>query len=149
MFALPLALLAFAATGLADPTPPALTYLYSVNLTFAAPVEIGSVPTGNRAILTIAGGAFSGPKLNGKVGSGLDWGLTDAKGVFSPDALYTLHTNDNATILVSEKGHAPHVQILFETASTKYAYLNTIVGYATGGPNAAGDIALDVWQIGA
>ena len=46
-----------------------------------------------------------------------------------------------------EKGHAPHVQILFETASSKYAYLNTIVAYATGGPNAAGDIALDVWQV--
>ncbi|KAK0713407.1 hypothetical protein B0T26DRAFT_610548, partial [Lasiosphaeria miniovina] len=134
------------ATGLADPKPPALTWLYSVNITFAAPIEIGAVPTGNRAILTISGGSFAGPKIAGKVGSGIDWGLTDAKGTFSPDALYTLYTNDNATILVSEKGHAPGVQILFETASPKYAYLNTVVAYATGGPSEAG-VSLDVWQV--
>ena len=83
----------------------------------------------------------------GKIGTGLDWGLTDRAGIFSPDALYTLHTNDNATILVFEKGHAPNVHILFETASEKYAWLNSAVAYATGGPNADGDIALDVWQV--
>ncbi|KAK3317559.1 hypothetical protein B0T19DRAFT_435193 [Cercophora scortea] len=147
MFALPFALLALAAKGLADPKPPALTYLYSVNLVMPAGVDIGSVPYGKRALLPISGGTFSGPKLNGTVGIGLDWGLTDAKGTFSPDALYVLHTNDNATILVTEKGHAPHVQISFETASSAYAYLNTIVAYATGGPTAEG-VALDVWQIG-
>lgn len=81
----------------------------------------------------------------GKVGTGLDWGLTDRQGVFSPDALYTLHTDDNATILVFEKGHAPHVHILFETASPKYAWLNNAVAYATGAPNEVG-IGLHVWQ---
>jgi hypothetical protein len=55
-------------------------------------------------------------------------------------------TNDNATILVQEKGHAPNVQILFETASSKYSWLNTAVAYANGGPSAAG-ISLDVWQV--
>jgi hypothetical protein len=85
-------------------------------------------------------------RLAGKVGVGLDWGLTDRQGVFSPDALYTLHTDDNATVLVFEKGHAPHVHILFETASSQYAWLNSAVAYATGGPNDAG-VALDVWQV--
>ncbi|KAK3998026.1 hypothetical protein QBC44DRAFT_229080 [Cladorrhinum sp. PSN332] len=131
----------------ADPAPPPLTYLYSVNLTFAAPVSIGSVPYGTRDLLTISGGNVAGPKINGKIGTGLDWGLTDRAGIFSPDALYTLHTSDNATILVFEKGHAPHVHILFETSSSKYAWLNSAVAYATGGPNADGDIALDVWQV--
>ncbi|KAK4160843.1 hypothetical protein QBC43DRAFT_219053, partial [Cladorrhinum sp. PSN259] len=130
-----------------DPSPPPLTYLYSVNLTFAAPVSIGSVPYGSRDLLTISGGNVAGPKINGKIGTGLDWGLTDRAGIFSPDALYTLHTTDNATILVFEKGHAPHVHILFETASPKYAWLNSAVAYATGGPNANGDVALDVWQV--
>ncbi|GAB1317928.1 hypothetical protein MFIFM68171_08138 [Madurella fahalii] len=149
MLTFPLSLFSFAAVALAaDPTPPPLTYLYSVNLTFAAPVNIGEVPYGTRDLLTISGGNVSGPKINGRVGTGLDWGLTDRQGVFSPDALYTLHTNDNATILVFEKGHAPNVHILFETASSEYAWLNTAVAYATGGPNDAG-IGLDVWQIGA
>ncbi len=167
MLSLPLSLLALAATALAaDPTPPKLTYLYSANLTFAAPITIGSVPSGSRNLLTINGGTVKGPKINGthflvsspqpsntqltpptgKVGSGVDWGLTDSKGVFSPDALYTLHTDDNATVLVFEKGHAPNVQILFETASEKYAWLNSAVGYASGGPNDVG-IGLDVWQV--
>ena len=83
----------------------------------------------------------------GTVGIGLDWGLTDSKGVFSPDAIYVLHTNDNATIMVTEKGHAPHVHILFETASPKYEWLNSAVGYATGAPFEGG-VALDVWQVG-
>jgi len=78
---------------------------------------------------------------------GLDWGLTDSKGVFSPDAIYVLKTNDNATIMVTEKGFAPHVHVLFETGSEKYAWLNNIVAYASGGP-IDGGVALDVWQVG-
>lgn len=48
--------------------------------------------------------------------------------------------------MVTEKGHAPHVHILFETSSDKYAWMNGIVGYATGGPFEGG-VALDVWQV--
>lgn len=66
MFTLPLTLLALAATALAaEPAPPKFTYLFSVNLTFAAPITIGSVPYGTRDLLTISGGTFSGPKLSG------------------------------------------------------------------------------------
>lgn len=58
---------AAATTALAaDPAPPALTYLYSVNLTFAAPISIGSVPYGTRDLLTISGGNVAGPKITGK-----------------------------------------------------------------------------------
>lgn len=84
---------------------------------------------------------------SGTVGQGFDWGLTDAKGTFSPDAIYTLHTKDGATIMVTEKGHAPNVQILFETGDDRYAWLNPVVGYATGAPFEGG-VSLDVWQLG-
>jgi hypothetical protein len=44
MIAIPFSILTLAATALAaDPAPPKLTYLYSANLTFAAPITIGSV----------------------------------------------------------------------------------------------------------
>ncbi|KAK0750085.1 hypothetical protein B0T18DRAFT_389567 [Schizothecium vesticola] len=125
---------AFAAT----PVPPTLTHLFSVNLTFSAPIAIGSVPYGSRDLLFISGGTFAGPKLSGKVTGGLDWGLTDTKGVFSPDAVYALQTTDNATIAVFERGFAPHVHVLFETASEKYAWLNKAVAYAGGGPAEGG-----------
>lgn len=82
----------------------------------------------------------------GKVVGGMDWGLTDSKGVFSPDAIYVLETADNATIAVFEKGYAPNVHILFETSSSKYAWLNSAVAYAGGGPFEGG-VALDVWQV--
>jgi hypothetical protein len=77
---------------------------------------------------------------------GLDWGLTDAKGTFSPDAVYVLKTADGANIMVFEKGRAPVVHILFETGSEKYAWLNSVAAIATGGP-VDGGVALDVWQV--
>ena len=49
-------------------------------------------------------------------------------------------------MLVFEKGHAPNVHVLFETASEKYAWLNSAVAYASGGPFEGG-VALDVWQV--
>lgn len=52
---------AFAAT----PVPPIFTHLFSVNLTFSAPITIGSVPYGSRDLLFISGGTFAGPKLSG------------------------------------------------------------------------------------
>lgn len=82
----------------------------------------------------------------GTVTKGLDWGVTDTKGTFSPDAVYVLKTNDGADILVYEKGHAPNVQILFETGSPTYAWMNAIVGYASGAPFPDG-VGLDVWQV--
>ncbi|KAB5585149.1 hypothetical protein GE09DRAFT_1276751 [Coniochaeta sp. 2T2.1] len=136
-----------AVTALADPKPPVFSYLYSVNLTMPAGVTIGNGPSGSRAILPISGGTFWGPKFNGTVGAGFDWGLTDAKGTFSPDAIYTLHTSDGANIMVTEKGHAPNVHILLETGDERYAWVNTVVGYATGAPFDGG-VALDVWQLG-
>ncbi|OAA64383.1 Outer membrane protein, beta-barrel [Niveomyces insectorum RCEF 264] len=140
------AVLAAASGARADPKPPTLTFLYSINLTMAASLDIGSTPTGSRGILPITGGTFSGPKLNGNVSAGLDWGLTDSKGTFSPDAVYVLQTTDGARIMVSEHGRAPNVNLLFDTGHANYTWLNTAVGYASGGP-AEGGIALDVWQI--
>ncbi|KAK0751297.1 hypothetical protein B0T18DRAFT_296192, partial [Schizothecium vesticola] len=59
-------------------------------------------------------------------------GLNNSKGVFSPDAIYVLRTNDDASITVSENGYATNVHILFETSSSKYAWLNPAMGYAMG-----------------
>jgi hypothetical protein len=176
MLSLPLTVLALAATALADPTAPKLTYLYSANVTFGTTVSIGAVALGTRNVQPIAGGTFSGPKLSGtlisqeptpqaknpnmlitytpprttgKIGAGLDIGLLSSSGGFSPDAIYTLHTDDNATVLVFEKGHAPGVTLSFETASTKYTWLNTAVAYGSGTQSPGGGVGLDVWQVSA
>lgn len=130
----------------ATPKPPTLDYLYSINISMTAPLDIGATAIGSRGILPITGGTFWGPKLSGNVSAGLDWGLTDSKGTFSPDAVYVLTTNDGARIMVTEKGRAPNVNLVFETGSANYSWLNTAVGYASGGPTAGG-VSLDVWQV--
>ncbi len=61
-----LALVAASAVAAADPKPPAVTFLYTANLTIPAPVNVGSVPTGSRGVMSIVGGTFAGPKLSGK-----------------------------------------------------------------------------------
>ncbi len=147
LFTAALALVASAVgAAAADPKPPTLTYLYSITLDMGAPVQIGSTPTGTRGVLSITGGTFAGPKLSGNVSVGLDWGLTDAKGTFSPEAVYILDTTDGARIMVTERGRAPNVNLMFDTGSDKYSWLNTAVGYATGGPSGAG-VALDAWIV--
>lgn len=78
--------------------------------------------------------------------TGLDYGLTDAKGNFSPDAIYVLKTSDGAEILVTEKGHAPNVYLEFETGSAQYSWLNTVVGVGQAAPGDGG-ISLDVFQV--
>lgn len=78
--------------------------------------------------------------------SGLDWGLTDSKGTFSPDAVYVLQTTDGASIMVRETGHAPNVHLTFETGSDKYGWLNTVVAYGAGTPFDGG-VKVDAFQV--
>ncbi|KIH89306.1 hypothetical protein SPBR_07961 [Sporothrix brasiliensis 5110] len=135
-----------AVVSAATPKPPTLDFLYSINISMTAPLDIGTTAIGSRGILPITGGTFAGPKLSGNVSAGLDWGLTDSKGTFSPDAVYVLTTTDGARIMVTERGRAPNMQLLFETGSSSYGWLNTAVAYASGGLTADG-VSLDVWQI--
>jgi len=75
---------------------------------------------------------------------GGDWGLTDASGKFSPDALFVLQTTDGANILVRGAGHFPFEAASFETGSEKYAWLNTAVGVAKSA-QVDGGITMDVF----
>jgi len=78
---------------------------------------------------------------------GADWGLTDAKGNFSPDAMYVLQTADGANIFVRGQGRIPNEAVVFETGSDKYAWLNSVVAIAQA--KRVGDgLSLDVFQVG-
>lgn len=57
-------LLAFLGTSSASyPKAPGLSYLYTVNITGGTPIIVGPGPRGNRIVVPIIGGSFSGPKL--------------------------------------------------------------------------------------
>ncbi|KAK3326867.1 hypothetical protein B0H66DRAFT_530856 [Apodospora peruviana] len=133
----------------ADPVPQS-TFLYSVNLTFPGNgnLNIGRTSAGNRVAMPILGGTFAGPKLSGVALYGLDWGLTDNFGIFREDTIYYLQTADGALIMVRANGIGQNVHHSFETSSSKYSWLNGVIGYAAG-RQVRGQVGLDVWQMGA
>ena len=62
------------------------------------------------------------------------------------DATYVLQTSDGANIVVTERAVIPYVEVLFETASEKYGWLNNVTAWATG-TESNGKIALKFWQV--
>ncbi|KAK3327051.1 hypothetical protein B0T19DRAFT_399959 [Cercophora scortea] len=139
--------LSLAMSSLADPAPPPLTFLYAVNLTFngAGTLNIGQTAMGRRVAYPISGGTFSGPLMSGVALYGLDWGLTDNRGVFREDTIYYLYTNDSAVIMVRAIGIGRNVHHTFETSAAKYMWLNNVVAFA-GSRSVVGAVGLDVWQ---
>ncbi|GAB1317014.1 Scytalone dehydratase [Madurella fahalii] len=134
------------------PTAPGLTFLYSLNCTLGTPLTVGGGPHGNRVVIPIVGGSFSGPRLSGKVlDLGADWGLVDRNGTFSADTRYQLQTDDGAHIFIRTSGPAQsdgrlHLRLVFETGSAEYYWLNNIVavGILSSGN---GYVAIDAWQL--
>jgi hypothetical protein len=157
------------------PKAPSLEFLYNCNATLLPAIEVGLGPHGTRNVIPIAGGSFSGPKLNGKYLSltltlafskranwnfyragtilnlGADWGLVDNQGVFSADTRYQLHTSDGADIYIRTSGPAQpdgtlQLRVIFETGSKKYWWLNNVVAI---GVLTVGNgwVDINVWQL--
>jgi hypothetical protein len=132
-----------------------LAPLLHIRVTLEPVRDLGVTPLGRRRIIGITGGAFTGPKIAGKVlPGGADWQVIRPDGSAYLDARYTLETDDGALIYVNNKGyrHGPKDVIermargedvdpalyymratpWFETSAEKYAWLNRTVCVATG-----------------
>ncbi len=143
--------------------------LCRIEVTLAAPQELGDTPQGRRRIIGITGGRFSGERLAGRVlAGGADWQVVRADGVADLDARYTLQTGDGALIYVRNRGYRhgpadvlrklsngenvePSLYYLrttprFETGDARYAWLNRIVCVATGARRAAA-VELEVYEV--
>ncbi len=130
-------------------------FLLTYRAELKAPVEVGSVPYGNRLFFEITGGTFEGPRLRGKIlPGGGDWLLLDAQGVARLDVRGVFATDDGARIYVqypgvivfNEKTQAALAggsatqygdthwvtQPRFETGDPRYAWLNTLVAVGEG-----------------
>lgn len=137
------------------PVTPGLQLLYTSRVEIAAPLELGRTPHGVRRIINITGGAFSGPRLSGRIlPGGADWQVARSDGVVEVSARYCLQTDDGALIYVNNWGlrHGPPDVIarlgagaavdageyyfrtapVFETGDSRYAWLNGIVAVAAG-----------------
>lgn len=114
---------------------------------------VGTVPLGQRMIAEVIGGEFDGERLSGSVLTpGADWILVGSDGIGHIDVRLSLQTDDDALIymqylgklifndkFVAAEGKEMQLgetyfmtQPRFETGSSKYAWLNSIVTVAEG-----------------
>jgi hypothetical protein len=135
----------------------------------ALPLSVGPSVIGERRIINITGGSFSGPRLSGTIiPGGADWQVIRPDGITEVEARYTLQTNDGALIYVVNRGlrHGPEDVIkrlaageqvdpslyyfrttpVFETGSPEYRWLNRVVAVAVGERQAA-EVIITVYEV--
>jgi hypothetical protein len=148
---------------------PSTRFLYSSRIEIDPPLIVGQSPYGERRIINIKGGLFSGPRLSGRVlPGGADWQIIRSDGITEVEARYTLETRDGALIYIYNRGlrHGPQEVIarlssgedvdpaeyyfrttpFFETAASDYAWLNGIVAIAAGQRH-ADEVMITVYEI--
>jgi len=87
------------------PDIPHLEFVFEEFVTLGASIHPGETPFGERNIVPITGGTFSGPNIRGKVMSGgWDWQLATKTGCHSIQADYMIQADDGAIINVINKG---------------------------------------------
>jgi Protein of unknown function (DUF3237) len=116
--------------------------LMTLRLSTAPTQDIGTVPHGTRVTFPIIGGSFEGERLRGKVlPGGDDWTVKRSDGIVELDLRITLQTDDGAMIHMTFEGirddaapGAPYFRTLprFETADSKYSFLNRMLAVGRG-----------------
>jgi hypothetical protein len=135
--------------------------LMSLKLQVAGLQMVGPAPSGDRRVGVVAGGVFTGERLNGTVlPGGADWIIVRPDGCTVLDVRLVLQTDDGALIGLTYRGlrHGPaevmdkvargepvdpgsyyfRTTVMFETASERYGWLNRVFGIGTGSRTAAG-----------
>ncbi len=150
------------------PVTPTLHLLYTSKIEIATPLIVGKAAYGERRIINITGGAFSGPRLSGRIlPGGADWQIIRSDGVAEVEARYTLETHDGALIYITSWGYRQGPQEVisrlssgekvdpreyyfrtvpkFETGSEEYAWLNGIISVAVG-ERQANEVIITVYE---
>ena len=85
---------------------PALTRIYRLEATVGEPLDLGDIAQGERRIVPLSGGTFTGPALNGRLlpGSSADWQLVLPDGTALGDIRHTLQTDDGELLYVQSRG---------------------------------------------
>ncbi len=128
-------------------------HLMTLTLAVGTRQMIGATPNGNRRVGLTAGGRFDGERLRGSVlPGGADWTVARPDGATIADVRLVLETEDKALIGMTYRGIAPsevierlirgdavdptayyfRTSVVFETASTKYDWLNRIIAVGIG-----------------
>jgi Protein of unknown function (DUF3237) len=85
---------------------PQLTQVYRLEAALGDPLDVGVVSQGQRRIVPLTGGAFTGPELNGSLlaGASADWQIVLPDGTALGDIRYTLQTDGGALLYVQSRG---------------------------------------------
>ena len=130
--------------------------LFDISIDLHSIETIGKTPAGERRIISVSGGTFTGERLEGRIlpHAGSDLLLTRNDGSYQQDVRLGLRTADDALILMTYRGvrhGSPEVAArlaagervdpsdyylriapFFETAAPKYAWINNIVSIGVG-----------------
>jgi hypothetical protein len=113
--------------------------LMLLRLTTSPTEEVGATPHGTLSIFPVTGGSFEGERLRGKVlAGGGDWVTGKADETLELDLRVTLETNDGALIYMTFTGLRDDAHQYFrtlprfETAASKYAFLNRLLAVGIG-----------------
>jgi len=94
-----------AGAAAAQVEPPRVEFVFEEFVTLGGNIHPGETPYGDRNIVPITGGTFSGPNIRGKVlPGGWDWQLSTKTGCHSLQADYMIQTDDGAIINVVNRG---------------------------------------------
>ena len=90
---------------------PRLSLTYRLDATLAQPLDLGDSAQGHRRIVTLTGGTFTGPELNGKLlpGASADWQIVLSDDTVLGDIRYTLQTDGGDLLYVQSRSvrHGP------------------------------------------
>lgn len=146
------------------PKGPDTEYVMTLNVKLGQAYGVGKTAKGNRFIVPITGGTFSGPDIKGEIlEGGADYQLQNQEaGRTEVEAIYCIRTDDGVTIhirncgiIYNGKDAQGKPQFYFKCApkfeapmDSKYAWLNNslfLCEPSFGG--AQGGITLNVWRV--
>ncbi len=134
----------------AEAEAPRLEFAFEELVTLAHGTKVGTTPLGERTMIPITGGTFTGPGISGTiVPGGWDWQLRRSDGCTSIEADYMLRTDDGVIINVINKGVLcrdkdggmvpARTQPVFEAPLGKYEWLGRTAFIGTLEPATAPD----------
>jgi hypothetical protein len=145
------------------------TYIGELRIEVSGSYMLGASPLGQRRLDRLDKGRFKGPKIQAEVlAGGMDLLLGGADGALRPDVRLVLRLDDGETLLIQYRGvrHGPaevmqriakgeqvkpseyylRTGLVFETASSKYGWMNRIIGVGVG-RREPGGVVYDVFEV--
>lgn len=138
----------------AQTADPELEFVLELQVKLGQSFNVGKTVQGNRFVIPITGGTFSGPNIKGEVLSGgADYQLQNGdKGRTDLEAIYCIRTDDGVSIHVRNMGIIAgnyfYCSPKFEAPmDSKYAWLNNAIYVCRPSGFFDGGIKLKVWKV--